>query len=109
MLFRTDMADERRDLYKKANNIEDEVEGIECDIEERGDNRITRVKILNEKGEKALNKRKGTYVTIDLKKVTNLSNEKADEISDIVSEELKNILSNYLQKEEEVLVVGLRK
>ena len=109
MLFRTDMADERRDLYKKANNIEDEVEGVECELEEKGDSRITRVKILNEKDEKALNKKKGIYVTIDLKKVSNLPNEKADEISNIVSEELKNILSSYLQKEEEVLVVGLRK
>jgi len=33
MQFRTDMADERRDLYKKANQIEDEIDGIECEIE----------------------------------------------------------------------------
>ena len=31
MQFRTDMADERRDLYKKANKLEDEVAGIECE------------------------------------------------------------------------------
>ena len=27
--FRTDLADERKDLYKKANNIENEIDGIE--------------------------------------------------------------------------------
>ena len=28
--FRTDLADERKDLYKKANNIENEIDGIEA-------------------------------------------------------------------------------
>ena len=31
MNFRTDMAVERRDLYKKANNIENEIDGIETE------------------------------------------------------------------------------
>ena len=35
MQFRTDMADERRDLYRKANKLEEEVAGIECEEEER--------------------------------------------------------------------------
>ena len=33
--FRTDLADERKDLYKKANNIENEIDGIEARSEER--------------------------------------------------------------------------
>ena len=35
MEFRTDMADERRDLYKKANNLEDEIVGLECEEEKK--------------------------------------------------------------------------
>ena len=37
IFFRTDMAIERRDLYKNANKIEDEIDGIECSEEKRGD------------------------------------------------------------------------
>lgn len=107
MQFRTDMADERRDLYRKANNIEEEINGIECEIQEHEDIRITRVKILNENGEKALGKKKGSYITIDLKKVTNLPDEKANNISETISNELKNIMKDYLKPEDEVLVVGL--
>lgn len=47
--FRTDMAVERRDLYKKANNIENDIDGIETE-EEKVDEDITisRVNITNE-------------------------------------------------------------
>ena len=50
--FRTDMAVERRDLYKKANNIENDIDGIETE-EEKVDEDITisRVNITNENGE----------------------------------------------------------
>ena len=107
MQFRTDMADERRDLYKKANKIENEVDGIECNVEEIEDGKITRVKILNENGEKALNKKIGNYITIDLKKVSNLNQDRKEEIEDRISKELKDVINKYLEQEDEVLVVGL--
>lgn len=108
MLFRTDMADERRDIYKKANQIEEEIDGIECDLEEKDNEiRITRVRILNEKGEKALNKSRGNYVTIDCKKINNLSEEKENNIIQIISDELKKIIKNLCSPEDEVLIVGL--
>ena len=56
--FRTDLALERRDLYKRANNIENEVDGIETEEEKVDEDiRITRVKVLNENGEKAIGKK----------------------------------------------------
>ena len=73
MDFRTDMAVERRDLYKKANNIENEIDGVECNEEELEDIRITRVSITNEQGEQALQKPIGNYITIDVKKINNIS------------------------------------
>ena len=55
--FRTDLALERRDIYKKANNIENEVDGIEAVEESIDENiKISRVKITNENGEKAIRK-----------------------------------------------------
>lgn len=110
MQFRTDMADERRDLYKKANNLEDEIKGLECEEEEQNDIKITRVKILDEEGEKALNKKRGNYITIDLKKVSNLKDEEKEKIEDIIANEISSIAVRYLKSsEDEALVVGLRK
>ena len=63
--FRTDMADERKDLYKKANNIENEIDGIEAQEEKIDDNiNVTRVKVVNENGENAIGKKKGEYITL---------------------------------------------
>lgn len=108
MLFRTDMADERRDLYKKANNLEDEIEGIECEFETVNDEvKITRVKILNEKGKEALNKEIGNYITIDCNKVSNLNENSEKNISKIISVELKKLINNLCNHEDGVLVVGL--
>ena len=67
--FRTDLATERRDIYKKANKLENEIDGIESTKEEKDENiKIERVKIVNESGEKAIGKPIGNYITIDIKK-----------------------------------------
>jgi spore protease len=67
--FRTDLASERRDIYKKANKLENEIDGIESTKEEKDENiKIERVKIVNESGEKAIGKPIGNYITIDIKK-----------------------------------------
>lgn len=66
--FRTDLASERRDIYKKANKLENEIDGIESTKEEKDENiKIERVKIVNESGEKAIGKPIGNYITIDIK------------------------------------------
>lgn len=55
--FRTDLALERRDLYRNANKIENEIDGIESEKEENNENIITtRVKVTSEKGEEAIGK-----------------------------------------------------
>lgn len=107
MFFRTDMAVERRDLYKAANKIEEEIDGIECEDEKINDINITRVKITNKKGEEALQRRMGEYVTIDIKKLNNLSVEKEQEIINVFSKELLNIINKHIEKNDEILIVGL--
>lgn len=101
------MAVERRDLYKNANKIEDEINGIECEEEKRDDITITRVKITNEEGEKALDRKIGNYITIDMKKLNNITIEKEENIIDVFSEELLKIINEHINKEEEILIVGL--
>ena len=107
MFFRTDMAVERRDLYRAANKMEDEIDGIECEDEKINDINITRVKITNQKGEEALQRRIGEYITIDIKKLNNLSLEKEQEIINVFSKELLNIINKHIEKNDEILIVGL--
>ena len=57
--FRTDLADERKDLYKKANKIENEIDGVEASEEVIDNNiKLTRVETKDEDAEKALGKLK---------------------------------------------------
>ena len=72
MFFRTDMAVERRDVYKAAIK-NDNIDGIESYEEIEDEYKLTFVKITNENGEKAIGKKQGDYITIDLKRINHLS------------------------------------
>lgn len=106
--FRTDLADERRDLYKKTNNVENEVEGIESQQEDVNEKiKITRVKITSEQGEQAIGKPKGEYITIDIKKINLLTEEELEDASKILAEELKRLIGEKIEFKDDVLIVGL--
>ena len=106
--FRTDLADERKDLYKKANKIENEIDGVEASEEVIDNNiKLTRVAIKDENGEKAIGKVKGNYITIDLKNMKYMGEDDIQSASEVLSEELKKMIDEYVNKEEEILVVGL--
>ena len=106
--FRTDLADERRDLYKKANRIENEVEGIEATEEQITDKiKVTRVKITNEQGEQAIGKKQGNYITIDIQKMNIITEEEALKASETLANELRKLVENKIQSKEDVLIVGL--
>lgn len=106
--FRTDLAVERREIYKKANKIQDEVPGIETEESEISDKiKVTRVKVTTEEGAKAIGKPIGNYITIDVKKLRNIPDEEMEKISKTISEELTALVDKHVNKEDEVLVVGL--
>ena len=106
--FRTDIASERRDIYQKANNVEDQIDGIESEKEEiNEDIKIERVKITNENGEKAIGKPIGNYITIDIQKLKIAQEDEIKVAADIVSKELKKIIDKHIDKQGEILVVGL--
>ena len=106
--FRTDMADERRDIYKKANKLEGDIPGIET-IEKISNENIKSsvVKIINEEGEKAIGKPIGTYVTVDIKNLRLADDDEIENASNIISEELASIVDEKIGKQDEILVVGL--
>ena len=106
--FRTDLASERRDLYEKANNLKNGIEGIESQNEDVNEKiKIERVQILNEKGEKAIRKPIGTYVTIDVKDLKIATEEEMEKAGEVLTKELKNIVDKHVGSQDEVLVVGL--
>ena len=102
--FRTDMAVERNDMYKKQNG---QIDGVEVQNEEKENIKITRVKITNEEGEKALNKPKGNYITLDIKNIKKIDNEQIEKISDNLAEKLRNIIKEHISDTEDILIVGL--
>ena len=106
--FRTDLATERRDLYQKANSIENEIDGIESQKEEVDENiKIERVKITNQNGEKAIGKPIGNYITIDIKKLKIAQDEELKKASETLANELRKVIDEHIDKSGEILVVGL--
>ena len=79
--FRTDLAVERNDIYKKVNNIQSEIDGIEIENESREETDISRVKIINEDGENKLGKPIGNYITLDVKNIKLADDEKIEQIA----------------------------
>ena len=105
--FRTDMAVERTDIYKKVNNIQKDINGIEAENEIQKDIEISRVKITNEEGEKALAKPIGNYITLDVKNMKTADEEKIEEIAEAVANELRDVIGKHIKDTEDILVVGL--
>ncbi len=106
--FRTDLASERRDLYKKANSLDNEIDGIESEKEEINEKiSIERVKITNEQGEKAIGKPVGNYITIDIKKLKIAQDEDIEKAAEALANELKKVIDAHIDKQGEILVVGL--
>lgn len=104
--IRTDLALETREIYKKAQNLEDEVPGVETKIDDSDkDFLFTHVKVLSEEGASALGKPIGDYITIESKymndEVENIDNKIIDKMAYVI----KDI--SHIVKKDTVLVVGL--
>jgi len=66
---------------------------------------VTRVEILNKKGETAVGKPKGNYITLEVPELRESVSEAFSETERILTNELKNILSLY--PSDTIMVVGL--
>lgn len=98
--FNTDMADERVDEYKIINNMS-AIDGIEITEEKYEEFKVTEVNVINENGANAIEKDIGKYITFEMDNIKY--------INDInkVTEKIKQILNELIQKEKSVMVVGL--
>ncbi len=106
--FRTDLASERREIYQKANKLENEIDGIESSKEEINENiKVETVKITNENGEKAIGKPVGNYITIDVKQLKIAQEEEIEKAAETLSNQLVKVLDTHIDKQGEILVVGL--
>ena len=105
--FRTDLALERRDIFRKNNNLE-EIDGIEIENKEIDENlKVTKVNITNQNGEQAIGKPIGSYITIDIKKLRLAEEEEIQKSAEILAEELKEIINKHIAPKDDILVVGL--
>ena len=105
--FRTDLADERTDIYKKNNNITNDIDGIETNIREEGNVKITEVKVVNENGANSIGKPIGSYITIDIKKLKIATDEEIENYGNVLANELRKLIDMHSAKQDEILVVGL--
>ena len=106
--FKTDLAIERHDIYRKANGIENEIDGIKAEEKQINDLlKITRVEVTSKEGEKAIGKPIGNYITIDVKDLKIATEDEIQNAANILSNEISNLISNHIEKNEEILVIGL--
>lgn len=105
--FRTDLALERRDIFRKNNDLE-EIDGVEIESKEIDDNlKVSRVKITNENGEQAIGKPMGTYITIDIKKLKLAEEDEIQKSAETLADELKEVINKHISFKDDILVAGL--
>ena len=106
--FNTDLALERTDIYRKANNVEDKIDGIETESEEVNEViKVSRVKIINKAGAEAIGKPIGNYITIDIRKLKIVDNNEIQKASEIVTKELRALIDKHIDKKGDILILGL--
>lgn len=97
MNFRTDLALERHESA-----AEGELEGVLFEQKSEDGIKISLITVTNEKGEKALGKAKGRYITAELPSLGEIA-QKLEAWSDIISRQIKSLLP----EKGTVLVAGL--
>lgn len=106
MKYRTDLALECKEIAEKENIAVGEEDGILFSKREYGDNvEVTKIEILDERGEKLLEKPQGTYITIEAEGII----EEEDGVKETAQKALAAELANLVpfHNELKVLVVGL--
>ncbi|WP_106497092.1 GPR endopeptidase [Lentibacillus sp. Marseille-P4043] len=105
---RTDLAVEAKDMYVEKNKTEkDQINGVT--IKERDENNINISHVeIDEEGEKLLNKKKGTYITIYADGVKKQDTAKQEAAAKILGKELEQLLAkNNISENATGLIVGL--
>jgi spore protease len=101
--FRTDMADERVDTYKKVHNLS-EIDGVIVKQTDDNNVRITTVDITNKNGENALSKKMGKYITIECSNMEYLDEDQKQILISKIADQIKLLVEG---DKKSVMVVGL--
>lgn len=99
----TDLAVERREIYQEQNDKE--ISGVAVDVEEKDNCTITRVKIIDKEGVRALRKPIGRYITIDVPNLDKTDENLKDDISKVLAEEIMNM--ELSKPDSKILIIGL--
>lgn len=102
--FKTDMADERVDTYKRVNNLT-EIDGVKVSTKTNDPVTTTTVDVLNENGASALSKEIGKYITMEIKDIKYLDDETKTKVITELSNEINLLIGK--DKTKSILVVGL--
>ncbi len=103
--IRTDLALEAEALWRESQSAQRSPAGVQASRAQRGSFSVTTVEILDERGEAALGKPRGTYITIELDALIRREENAFPEACRLLSDELRALLA--LPPEAACLVVGL--
>lgn len=103
--IRTDLALEAQELWREGAGKTTELEGVRARHENRGGFALSVVEILDERGERALGKPRGKYVTVELDGFVRREENAFADACELISEQLRDIFR--LSPEGGVLVAGL--
>lgn len=101
--FRTDLAVETRDAYKKALNLD--MPGVTAEDEVIDDVKVTRVKVETPEGAENIGKPIGNYITLDAPQIKENEPDKNEKVYMVLAKELRRLVGE--SKDKSVLVVGL--
>lgn len=101
--FRTDLAVEMRDAYKKAQSSD--VPGVFSEEESIDDVKVTRVKVETDEGAGYIGKPIGNYITLDAPQIKQNDPDINEKVYKVLARELRKLIGTDIGKS--VLVVGL--
>jgi len=101
---RTDLALEAHEIYRQSESRTD-VPGVIVDTEKLDNITITRVHINDERGEDALGKPRGSYVTLEIPSLIHKEQATFEHTIAVLADEIKRLIK--LDDDASILVVGL--
>ena len=105
MAIRTDLALEAQEIFVQCSEEKAEkIDGVDSNVEKIGSITKTKIRIINENGERALGKPKGTYITIEAPEIK-YDTEVYEKVCMLLADEIREMAKP--DKNTKTLVAGL--
>ena len=103
---RTDLAVEARELAQMHDRSP--IPGVEEEVEQQGDIKVTRLDVLNEEGSNRIGRIIGHYVTLEVPKLRNGDTTLQEQVTATFTNEMEDFIAKIgISKTAKVLIVGL--